>query len=120
MSLRKSQPLFDLLMKVPDVKDRSRLINHLTSGCAHDLCTHLKKLVYQAPSHRLKRTHHRQGLKQALRPHAPYLKRLFKRHARGRKSFKLPGGQKGAGIFTLIAASVIPILVDLVMKATKG
>ena len=120
MSLKRNKALFDLLMQIPDVTDRSNAVKHLRSDCAHDLCSHLQKLIYQQPSHRLRSEKHRKALKQAMQPHSAYLKRVFKQHRKqGKRDFKLPGGQKGAGIFSLIAAAVIPILVDLISKATR-
>lgn len=96
------------LESISDLDQRKAIILNLSPAIKEKLLQHLKSLVYQDSTH-LVSPQNAAFIKSLLSPHQKTLKRAFQRQ-RGRSQF-------GAGIFTFVITTLVPIIAELVKTA---
>jgi hypothetical protein len=121
---KKDKNLLLALKDIQSVEARRHVIDHLGKVPAKRLAAHLKGHLLQQPGYRVRDSEDREALKAALAPHRKDLQR-FLQSSKGAASSG--GGGEGGGfdhrrmtggfIFSLILGALVPVLVDLVVKA---
>jgi len=102
-----------LLMALDDIKDINRrraIIRQLTPHARNRLLKHFTNFIEQKKgAYRISKAN-QQALKQALAPHKKSIQKLL---------LKTDVDQTGSGIFTILFATLVPLLVEAVRKAVS-
>jgi hypothetical protein len=124
---KKDKNLLLALKDIQSVEARRHVIDHLGEVPAKRLAAHLKGLILQQPGYKVRGSEDREALKAALAPHRKNLQR-FLGSSEGAASSGGGGGEgggfdhrrmRGGFIFSLILGALVPVLVDLVVKAAS-
>lgn len=115
----RDKDLFRSLADVRDVSSRKKLIDHLSEPTAKRLEKHVKGLVLQKTGYKIKNPADRAALQTALQPHKPLLKRFVGREQQVERDGPPFRKQRGGWIFSVILATLIPVVVDLISRAVS-
>ena len=115
--------LLSVILQRPNIRARARFIQRfLRPSDQHRLCEHIGKILQlePPPSHRLKDANSLDTVRNVLQPHKKIVNRIVRNsHKKGRKSFELTR-QRGGALFSVILAAAIPLIADLILRATAG
>lgn len=116
--------LLSVILQRPNIRARARFIQRfLRPSDQHRLCEHIGKILQLNPpaSHRLKDENSLNTVTTVLKPHKKVINRIVRksREKKGRKTFDL-SKQSGGALFSVILAAAIPLIADLILRATAG
>ena len=100
--------LLAALLSLPDVENRTTIIENLHPESLHRLCVHLKKIIRRYPTHSLGSIDNDKIVTEGLKPHAKSIKKILKKVRIGKKNTSNREldlrKQKGGALFTAILA----------------